>query len=409
MRLMQVDRRLLTILSIVFVQMAGAAMILPILPLFAERQFGMHPATVTLLVSSYFAAVFFAGPYLGRLSDQYGRVPILAISQLGSAASFFLIAVAGNVWMLFAARILDGITGGNIIVAQAYITDVTPREKRTEALGYIFAVFGLGFIIGPALGGILSAWLGARMPFVIAGAASVLTALLSIVLLNETVGKRGPGSAAYTRVKLSPAEVASNGPLVLILIIAFVGQFGMGMLQATFALYGAAVLFANASERATNLGVGLLLGMVGTGQFATQAWLLGRVKRRIGDARMVITGTSIRGIALMLFALISSPWIAAFTAIFFAVGQGLMMPPLQSLATRTVSEEVRGGVLGVYQSSSSLATIFSTAIAGSIFALNPTLPYWIGAIISALVILPALLLLEQVRQQKLTDSIPPKR
>lgn len=255
------DRRLVTILSIVFVQIAGAALILPILPLFAEREFAMHPATISLLVSAYFVTQFFAGPYLGQLSDQKGRVPILVISQIGSAVSFFMMAAAGSAWVLFAARALDGITGGNIIVAQAYITDITPREKRTEALGYIFAAFGLGFIIGPALGGLLSAWLGARMPFVIAGVASLATAGMSWLLLDETVGPKAkaapaqvaqppaveaapsgtaanpqPAAAAtrpggsppahggghgLPRVTLSPRQVASNTPLLLILLAAF--------------------------------------------------------------------------------------------------------------------------------------------------------------------------------------------
>ena len=384
------DRRLFTILSIVFVQMAGAAMILPILPLFAERQFNMQPATVTLLVSAYFAAQFFAGPTLGQLSDQHGRIPLLVISQVGSAVSFFMLAAAGNPAMLFAARIVDGITGGNIIVAQAYITDVTPREKRTEALGYIFAVFGIGFIIGPAMGGVLSAWLGARAPFVIAGAAALITSGMSWRLLDETVERQPVGTR---RIRLSPPEVAHNFPLVLILVVAFVGQFGLGMLQSTFALFSSAVLFRGYSEQATNLGVGLLLAVVGVGQFVTQVQLIGPLKRRFGDARLVILGTTIRSVGLVVFAIIMSPWLAAVGGLVFAVGMGLMMPPLQSLATRTVDETIRGGVLGLYQSSVSLATILSTAIAGVIFTVQPTLPYWIGAALSLVVLIPAIVLL----------------
>ena len=180
------NRRLITILSIVFVQIAGASLILPILPLFAERQFNLSPTAVALLVSSFFIAQFFAGPLLGQLSDRYGRVPLLIISQLGSAASFFIMAAAGSAWLLFAARIIDGITGGNIIIAQAYVTDITPRERRTEAFGYIFAAFGIGFIVGPALGGLLSAWLGPHFPFVVAGIASLVTAAMCL-LLEETI------------------------------------------------------------------------------------------------------------------------------------------------------------------------------------------------------------------------------
>jgi DHA1 family tetracycline resistance protein-like MFS transporter len=400
----RIDRRLFTILSIVFVQIAGAALILPILPLFAERQFNLHPATVTLLVSSYFMAQFFAGPYLGRLSDQHGRVRILVISQLGSAVSFFMMAAAGSAAMLFAARVVDGITGGNIIVAQAYVTDVSPREKRTEALGYIFAVFGISFVIGPALGGVLSAWLGARMPFVIAGAAALVTAVMSWLLLDETVTHQSAAAGRYQPVRLGPAEVASNFPLMLILVIAFVGQFGLGMVQATFALYGDAVLFSEYAEEVASLGVGLLLAVIGLGLFVTQTWLLGPLKRRFGDARLVILGTLLRSMSLVVFATSRSPWPAVFGSLLFALGQGVMMPPLQSLATRTEAESVRGGVLGIYQSSAGLATIISTAIAGAIFAVNPTTPYWIAGAFSLCVVAPGLILLKMTRENRFRDA-----
>ncbi len=400
--LSHIDRRLITILSIVFVQMVGAAMILPILPLFAERQFAISPSLVTLLVSAYFAAQFFAGPYLGQLSDQYGRLPILIISQLGSAVSFLMMAAAQGAWVLFAARVVDGITGGNIIVAQAYITDITPREKRTEALGYILAVFGIGFIIGPALGGILSAWFGPRLPFVLAGAAAALTAGMTWFFLDETVDKKVRATKSRRgRASLSPALVAQNVPLLLILLVAFVGQFGLGMIQSTFALFGDAVLFSGSSEEAANLGIGLLLAVIGLGQFSTQAWLIGRLKRTFGDASLVILGTSLRTVGFILFAISKTILTASLGCIFFAVGMGLMMPPLQSLSTRTVEESQRGGVLGVYQSSVSLATIISTAIAGVIFAIRPAIPYWIGAGLSLLVLLPAYSLLRMVRQKQL--------
>lgn len=403
------DKRLFTILSIVFVQMAGAAMILPILPLFAERQFQMTPATVTLLVSSYFAAQFLAGPFIGRMSDRYGRVPLLVISQLGSALSFIVMAAAGSAMMLFVARVIDGITGGNIIVAQAYVTDVTPKEKRTESLGYIMAIFGIGFIIGPALGGLLSAWLGPRIPFVIAGAAAVVTAVMSWLLLDETVDR---AAAAQQQRKhglaaLNPKLVAQNTPLVFVMIVAFVGQFGFGMLQSTFALFGDAVIFKGYSDNIVNLGVGLLLAAVGLGQFITQVRLIRPLQHRLGDSRLVILGTSVRGLAMALFAIAINPWLGAVASVVFAVGMGLMMPPLQSLATRTVDESMRGAVLGFYQSSVSLAIIFSTAIAGVIFSIQPTLPYWIGALLSAVVIIPGLQLYRLASQGDLRQAAAP--
>ena len=181
------DRRLLTILMIVFVQLVGASMVNPILPLYAQSHFDMQPQSITLLLTAFFAAQFIAGPFIGRLSDNYGRLPVLIISQIGTVIAFVMIGLAESVAMLFFARILDGITGGNIIVAQAYITDIFPEEKRTQALGYIFAAFGLGFIVGPALGGILAGAFGPQIPFLLAAVAAFLTVLLTHYTLEETV------------------------------------------------------------------------------------------------------------------------------------------------------------------------------------------------------------------------------
>lgn len=387
------DRRLLTVLLIVFVQMLGAAMILPILPLYAQREFGMSPQTITLLATTFFAAQFLAGPYLGRLSDKVGRRPVLLVSQAGTAVSFLMLALAPNVTFLFLARLLDGITGGNVIVAQAYITDITPREKRTQSLGYIFAVFGLGFIFGPALGGLMAAAFGPRIPYIFAAVAATVVVLLTWFILDESLTQeQREVNRTFTRERIGLFTIVHNPALFLILIIAFIGQFGFGMLQATFALFGAAVLFADFSESAVNLGIGVMLTLVGVGQVATQAWLLPQALKRFDEARLVIFGLLSRAVGLLIFAAFARPLLGGVAAILFAVGIGFLMPSLQSLTTNVVADEVRGGVLGVYQSTVSLATIFSTAVAGSIFAFNPTYPYWVGAGLS-LVVLPLALLL----------------
>lgn len=399
-----IDRRLLTILVIVFVQMVGAAMVLPILPLFAQREFEMSPGVITLLISAFFAAQFIGGPYLGRLSDQYGRLPVLIVSQIGTAFSFVLLGGATSMWMLFAARILDGLTGGNIIVAQAYITDITPREQRTAALGYIFAVFGLGFIFGPALGGVLSAAFGARIPFYIAAAAAFAAVIMTWRVLDETVTDEQKASSRRHRGSLALRVILSNTSLMIVLLIAFVGQFALGLLQGTFALYSEAILFAGESEETVNLGVGLLLAVVGVGQLLTQTVLLKRLLARFGDLWLVFAGSIIRSLGLFIFAIFTTPLLGAFGSLFFAIGMGLLMPPLQSLTTQTVPDSLRGGALGVYQSSVSLATIVSTAVAGTIFAINPTMPFWVGASLSLLALVPALLLTYQIRRQKTVES-----
>jgi DHA1 family tetracycline resistance protein-like MFS transporter len=392
----QVDSRLAIILLIVFVNIVGAGMALPLLPLFAKHEFTLSDQWITILSASFFAAQFLAGPWLGQLSDRFGRIPVLVVSQLGTVVSFMMLGAAPNIAWLFAARILDGITGGNIIVAQAYVTDITPPERRTQSLGLVFSTFGLGFIFGPTLGGLLGAWLGARAPFYVAAAISLIPAILTWWFLPETItaAKRQQFST-QPRPKLSLAQALGNASLLLVLTLTIGAQFALGILQSTFSLYGEAVLFAGQSEERIRLGVGLLLGVVGLGQFFTQLVLLRPALRRFGDAGTAVVGIVTRVIGLVLIALASEPMLAALSSLFFAAGQGLMMPPLQSLATRTVPDNQRGAVLGLSQSAVSLSTIFSQAIAGSIFAASVHLPYWLGALITASMLLPAMALLRQ--------------
>ncbi|MCK5922929.1 MAG: MFS transporter, partial [Methylococcales bacterium] len=297
-RLAHIDKRLLTILLIVFIQMVGAAMILPILPLFAKSEFGLSPKVITPLLTAFFAAQFIAGPYLGRLSDRYGRLPVLIFSQIGTAISFLMLAFAPSAAVLFAARILDGITGGNIIVAQAYITDITPREKRTEALGMVMATFGFGFIVGPAVGGILAAAFGPRIPYMLAAIVAIVTVFITWKTLDETVTPEQQAQNNTPKAKLSLKSILSNPTLVLIFAIAFVAQFIMGLLQGSFSLYGEAVLFADYNEKIVTLGIGLLLASFGTTQVLTQIFLLRRLLARVPETWLVVAGTFLRGIAL---------------------------------------------------------------------------------------------------------------
>lgn len=395
------DRRVITLLLIIFVQMVGASMVLPILPVYARREFDLDPSIITILVSVFFAAQFVAGPTIGRLSDEYGRVPVLIVSQLGTVLSFLMIATAQSFEMLLVARILDGITGGNIIVAQAYITDISSKEERTEALGYTFAVFGLGFIIGPATGGVLSAGFGPRMPFLFAAGAALLTVLITWRNLDETVTaeQRAKNRLAQQSGKgLPPREVVRNAPLMLILMVSFGGQFGLGLLQATFALFAEARLFDGYSTSTTDLGIGLILAAVGLGQFFTQVFLLRPFRQWFGDATLVNIGTGLRGVAMTVWALARNPWVAVPPSFIFSMGSGLMRPPLQSMSTQTVPDEVRGAVLGWFQSSVSLSTIVATAIGGTLYNIDPAAPLWIGAVLFFVMLVPGLYLIRWHRR-----------
>ena len=385
----QPDRRMVTILLIVFVQVVGASMILPILPLFARKEFDLADSAITPLVSVFYAAQFIAGPWLGQLSDRYGRIPVLIVSQVGTVASFLMLGLAPSAAFLFAARVLDGITGGNFVVAQAYITDITPREKRTESLGFIFAAMGVGFIVGPAIGGILAALFGPRIPYFFAAAAAAIVVVLTYFTLEEslTLDQREKNRASR-RGSIGLRDVLGYRVLLVILVAAFLAQFAFGMLQSTFSFFGEDVIFAGYSEQAVNLGIGLLLATIGLGQVVTQTAVLPRAVKRFGEARLVNIGVVIRAAGLFTFALVAGPFAAVLPGAAFALGTGLLMPSLQSLATTAAPDEIRGGVLGIFQSAVNLGIIFSTAIAGAVYSLRPTAPFLLGGGLMLLVLLP---------------------
>lgn len=387
MKLKNLDKRLITILLIVFVQMVGASLIIPIIPLFAKNEFGMSPTLITLLISSFFAAQFIGGPILGRWSDKVGRVPILVVSQIGTVISFVMFGMASAVWVLFASRILDGLTGGNIVVAQAYVTDVTPKEKRAQALGLVFAAFGVAFFIGPAIGGLLVG-LGPRVPYFMAAVAASIVVILTVFTLDESMSAEERAEHQARAERLSFVQTLRVKPLMLALIVVFVAQSALGIVMATFALFGEAVLFDSNAE----LGIGLLLAIVGLFQVLTQTALLGRAIDRFGETTVMTIAIVVRSIGLGAFAVATMVWVAGFGSAFFAVGSGLLLPTLQAMATKTVDDSMRGGVLGVYQSTTSLAVIISTAVSGLLFGIGPHIPYIAAFVVSALSIIPALML-----------------
>jgi DHA1 family tetracycline resistance protein-like MFS transporter len=395
MNLRNLDRRLVTILLIVFVQMVGASLIIPIVPLFAKNEFGMSPTMITLLISSFYAAQFIGGPILGRWSDKIGRVPVLVVSQIGTVLSFIMFGMAGAVWVLFASRLLDGLTGGNIVVAQAYVTDITPREKRAQALGLVFAAFGVAFFVGPAIGGLLVG-LGPRVPYFIAAGAAFIVVLLTVFTLDESMTAQERSEHQARAGRMSIVAALRVKPLVLALVVVFVAQGALGIVMATFALFGEAVLFRTRPE----LGVGLLLAILGLAQVVTQTAILGRVIDRFGETRVMAAATVVRTVSLGLFAVVTMVWLAGVGAALFAVGSGLLLPTLQAIATKSVDDSMRGGVLGIYQSTTSLAIIISTAVSGLLFAISPHAPYMVAFGLSALSLVPALLLTRYYGRQE---------
>lgn len=386
-------RRVFPIFLIVFVNFLGANIVLPVLPLFAQDLFNAAPTQITFLNTSYFIALFIAGPIIGRLSDQYGRRPILLISQIGTVVSFIMLGGAGSIGMMYAARALDGITGGNLIVAQAYLTDITPRKHRTQALGLAFLAFALGLIFGPAIGGIISAFFGPHATIWVAAIISLITVLLTWFTLEESLtpeqrGKRGENAA---RIRLT--EVAANPSLLLILLIAFLGQGSFSLFQSTFSLYGDRVLFVDFPDNIVAFGVGILFALAGISQVVTQTLLIKRAVERFGEYRLVIMGALMRSFGMWALSFMTSPWPGPLGMMPIAMGAGLMMPSLQSLTASSVPDNLRGGILGLYNSVVSLALIVGSTAAGYLFEWHPNTPYHVAGFIYMILVIPAFLLM----------------
>ena len=361
-----IDRRLFIILLIVFVQMVGTSMVHPILPLYAQSTFAMDAQVITLLITAFFAAQFLAGPFIGRLSDRRGRLPVLLISQVGTVIAFLMLGFAETAAVLFLARVLDGVTGGNIVVAQAYVTDIMPERRANRSPGLYDGGFRAG--LHRRAGGRRPArepiW--SQIPFIFAAAAALVTVILTWLTLEESLSADDMArNRDSEKTRLGAADVVRNVPLLAVLLISFISRFGMGLLIGAFALFAEAVLFAGGDFETVSLGVGLMLMVVGVGQFLTQIFVLPAALRRNSDTQIVLIGAAARALSMFLLAAALEPLLGTLSLAIFALGSGLLFPPLQSLLTKTVAAELRGAVLGLNQSAMNLGVIISTAVAGS--------------------------------------------
>lgn len=387
-------RRILPIFFVVFTNILGAGVILPILPLYAEGQFGASALQATLLVSAFFAAQFVAAPILGKLSDQHGRRPLLIISQIGTVLSFILfvfaaplgltldgaglgLGIGGGLVMLYVARILDGITGGNITVAQAYITDISTDENRAQALGIISAAFGAGFIFGPAFGGFLSRY-NVVAPFVGAAVITSVSVLLTTFYLQESLppeDRAAAGDRAQPQIPL--AGFLENRTILLILAMTFISTMAFSAMTSTFALFAERLTFADVPAEEVGLQVGLVLTFVGVVAVVTQAYLIGPLVKRLGERKLAIFGQFsiiIGFVSLIAFA--ESPLLVTLLSAPFAFGNGVSQPTLQALITRFADARTRGRLLGIFQSTNNIALIISPIWAGYLFdAISPRFPY----------------------------------
>lgn len=380
----QLDRRpLLPILLIIFTNILGAGSIIPVLPLYAEGQFAGSVLQITLLATAFFGAQLVAAPILGRISDRVGRRPVLLISQMGTIVSFILfifaeelgqqiaplgalVGLTGGMTMLYIARTLDGLTGGNITTAQAWIADRTEAKHRTEALGLLQGAFGAGFIFGPAFGGFLAQF-GPRWPFVGAAIITTGTFLLTLFTLEESLPQDQriveSGQVGWRGSRRLPLR----SPMLVILGIAFFATLAFAALPATFSLFADRVLFAGAPEGIAERNIGLMLAVHGLSMVVTQLFFLRPLIRRLGELRLLLVGQVALITAQWSIAPQQNPLLVTLLFTPFAFGQGVSDPTQQALMTRLADRRASGQVLGLWQSARSGALIVGPIWAGYVF------------------------------------------
>ena len=393
-----------TLFLIVFVDLVGFGLVIPLMPFYAVR-FAASPQEVTALVAVYSLMQLLTAPLWGRLSDRVGRRPVLLASLAASALAYLWLGGASALWMLFAARGFAGACAGNIAAAQAYIADVTKPEERARGMGLIGAAFGLGFMIGPALGGLLAgadpitadletpAWVAAGLSFL---------ALLGVALLlpESLPAERREGVQPRGRVG-AVMGVLQRPVLSRLMLIFFLVILAVAGMQSVFAIWAMPQLGWGPRQ------VGYVFAYVGLISAILQGGLIGRLTQRFGEERLLVCGLALIGLGLLVLPFAHDIALLAAVLTGLALGMGLMQPTLNSLISRQAGTEEQGEVMGVSQSVGSLSRVLGPFAAGFCFAeFGRNSPYFFGAALTGIAVLLALNLMRGLLSARPADAGP---
>ncbi len=363
------NKALIPIAVVVFIDLLGFTIILPLLPFYAST-FGASPMIIGLLIASYSVCQFFAGPVLGGLSDRFGRRPLLIYSQMGSFVGFILLAVAQSLPVLFLSRIVDGISGGNVTIAAAYIADVTEPKERAGAMAIIGIGFGLGFVIGMPLGGVLATHYGYAVPALVAAGFSLSSTLLSTFYLKEHNHVRDEsatfGLHYYTRV--FEYMRIPNLRASLMAFLFFVLPFSLFMSMFS--------LFAMIKLHFTAENIGLFMGFVGMLGVIWQGGIIRPMVRNIGELTSMRIGMICMVIGLLGLAFATTIPGLAVVAVILSFGTGITRPTISSVITQHAPATRKGGALGVSSSLESFSRAFMPILGG--WLIGGLHPNWIG-------------------------------
>jgi DHA1 family tetracycline resistance protein-like MFS transporter len=377
---------MLILFLIVFIDLIGFGIIIPLLPFYGEF-YQASPEMVGLLMATYSFTQFLAAPFWGRLSDRIGRRPVLLVSLAGASAAYVWLGLAESLWTLFAARAVGGAMAGNISAAFAYVADITTRENRAKGMGTIGAAFGLGFIAGPAIGGILAGSdpvnADFRTPAFAAAALSVTALIMAIATLKESLSAEIRQRLAQQppKKRLAMFREALDRPVIgLLLLLTFLATFVFAGLESTFAMW---------SRRQFGWGPqqnGYLFAFIGLLSALIQGGLIGRLARRFGEARLVVQGAVALAIGIAMIPFSTNVVVLVLAMSLAGYGFSVISPSLNSLISLQSSEDEQGGIMGVTRSASTMARFIGPAWAGLLFGgLGRDWPYFAGALIMVVV------------------------
>ncbi|QQY07864.1 MAG: MFS transporter [Candidatus Xiphinematobacter sp.] len=370
------------VLFTILIDMIGFGIVIPVLPLYAEGgRFQASSLQLGWLLGMFSLVQLVMAPLIGKLSDQVGRKPVLFLSMICTALGFIIMGAATKLWMLFLARVIAGASGGNIATVQACIADITTPDQRSKSMGLVGAAFGLGFVLGPALGGVLSACIAPCAPFYFAAALALCNALFIAIFFPETLSTDRRAQSSK-RTSLAEVFVGSQSVLISTILVAYLASIsGFAMMTSLFALFNAKRLGYGVSQ------TGYLLTYVGVLGILIQGWLLRHLLQRLVEKQLAATGSLILASGLFLLPFCSNFASILGVLVLIALGNGLVTPTLNGLASRCSSPQIQGRVIGLMQASGSLGRFLGPLIAMALVGWDTPaqygrIPIWVGASLS---------------------------
>ena len=394
-------KQLILIFAFVFLDLLGYSLILPLLPFYASS-FGATLTLVGLLGTVNGLGQLIAAPLIGRLSDRYGRRPLLIVAVSGTILGFLLLGFAQSLWMIFLSRIVDGLLGGDTALARAYITDITEPKDRAKSLGMIGAAFGLGFIIGPVMGGLLGE-ISLSLPAFVAAGLAIISLAAVIIWLPESLPpevRKNRRKNPHTKFNLANLVDELKRPCVgPLLVIRLFFSFAFTIFQSSFALYAKEILGLSVQS------TGLVLTYVGLLSVIVQGFAIGKLTQVFKERQLILSSILIMAASLLAWGLTKDVWLLLVVLAPIALSGGILNTVLTSQITKAVYQEDVGGTLGLANSMQTLAQIITPGLGGVL--LSNLGPWALGATASTLMVMAYVSTLGKgVREVDLDDQSP---